>query len=225
MNYVIIPMKDRKDLTQGLLRQLVDQGGYEEILIFDNGSNGATKKWLRKQTDIARVFDASGMNIHEMWNAGLDYIDGRGHAAILNNDLNIGPNFLRGLASALDADDSLAVVCPNYDKRPGTGVQYVHNICANKYDGTGGLAGFAFMLRRDVKYRFPEELRWWCGDNHMVTSLLLNQHKVGIALDTSVEHINNGGQTGKWETNTAVHPLLRVDVMWWEWWKAWVTTE
>ncbi len=46
----------------------------------------------------------------------------------------------------------------------------VFNTCGSRYDGTGGLAGFAMMLRSDlVKFwNFDENLTWWYGDDDVL---------------------------------------------------------
>jgi hypothetical protein len=220
LNYVVIPMKDRLELTRTLLRQLKEQGEYEAIILFDNGSDELTRRWLRSQ-DIAEVHDAKTANIHQMWNMGLNYAhvyaNGEPHnVAILNNDLHIGPAFLSGLAEGLRSDPRMAVVCPNYDQRKGKGIQRVREICANRYDGTGGLAGFAFMLRGEDGYRFPEELNWWYGDNHMLYTLLRQGQEAGIVLSTHVKHVDGGGQTGDWFEDKILQAQVEQDKLWWQ---------
>lgn len=200
--YVVVPMRNRMDLTRNLLRQLRSQGGYERIFLFDNGSNRSTKNALETldMPDV-EVFDADGANIHQMWNAGLDEAAARDwpcNVAILNNDIEIGSGFLAGLARALRHDPLLGAVCPNYDGRDGTGVVYTQDICAGRYDGTGGFAGFAFMIKGESGYRFPEDLKWWYGDSDMVASVTLAGSKAGIVLDTSCTH--EGAATGDWES-------------------------
>ena len=212
VNYVVIPMKDRADLTRPLLRDLKKQGNYEKIFIFDNGSARPTRKWLSTQ-QTATVVDAKGWNIHEMWNRGLD-LAGEGNIALLNNDIKIGPNFLKGLATGLRSDSKLDVVCPNYDGREGEGICYVNQIAANLRDGAGGLAGFAFMMRGEWGYRFPEELKWWYGDNHMVA----HARHAGIVLNTTVEHRLGGSLTaGDWNS-PYWKPILLADGVWWQAW-------
>jgi GT2 family glycosyltransferase len=212
--FVVIPMKDRLDLTLPLLDQLREQGGYDKVLLFDNGSSPETKAALAEldRPDVV-VFDADGLNIHQMWNRGMDEAKRRAwqsNVAILNNDLEIGPNFLAGLAGPLRSDPLLAAVCPNYDGRGGSGIQYVEDICADRYDGMGGLAGFAFMLTSESGYRFPEKLQWWYGDADLMNTILYAGSRAGIVLDVTVEHVGGGGQTGKWSDPT-VRPLLDAD--------------
>lgn len=209
--YAVIPMKDRVELTELLVDELAEQGQATGILIFDNGSEDpATAERLTalaaRWPTLVEVLPAAGLNIHQMWNLGLDLAAVRSwpaNVAILNNDIRIGPNFLAGLAYELRRDPFLAVVSPNYDGRtaddPDATVQYVTEICANRYDGTGGLAGFAFMLPVEAKYRFPTDLTWWYGDNDMVQSVLIGGSRCGIVLGVTCEHINGGSQTaGDW---------------------------
>jgi GT2 family glycosyltransferase len=200
--YVVIPVKDRLDLTKQILGQLEAQGGYKAIFVYDNGSGPQTKKWLAQQR-IAEVFDAEGMNIHEMWNAGCAEAVKRWAkptVAILNNDLDLGPNFLGELGEALrfGGDDKLVTVSANYDGREGPQVLPVRGICANRYDGSGGWAGFAFALKGELwanGLRFDEQFALWYGDN----DYLLQTERVGgwygIATRATCEHLGGGSQT------------------------------
>ena len=198
---VVIPMKDRLELTQRLIGDLRGQGGYTDILIFDNGSEDpATRAWLESQ-NVADVFDASGLGIHEMWNAGLDEAArrhrGLADVVLLNNDLRAGPRFLRRLVGGMRSSDAMAV-SGNYDGRPGVGVQQVHGICAGRYDGSGGLAGFAFALRAEwlaTGYRFPTEAKWYFGDNDLCASIEAAGGWYGVVLDALVEHVDGGSNT------------------------------
>lgn len=208
----VIPVKDRLDLTQGIVGQLLSQGDVTEVVVVDNGSSDGTAEWLAEQASAGRPVTTLAMpdaGIHEMWNAGAAHAMARhGHrayVAFLNNDLRLGPSFLRTLAHALDADRLLGAVSGNYDGRAYPDpVQPVSDICANRYDGTGGLAGFAFMVRAawfTNGYRFPEECKWWYGDNDLVMAVLARGGRCGIAIGAGVEHLDGGGNTGQgWDT-------------------------
>lgn len=202
-NYAVIPVKDRLDLTIPLVKQLRDQG-IDRIIICDNGSDRKTKRWLAKQKDLV-VLDMPETGIHAMWNAGAQWMIEQGqrrnvNVLFLNNDLKLGNGFVEELTRALRSDKDLVAVSGNYDNREGSDpVQVTSDICANRYDGTGGFAGFAFVARGEwfqSGYRFPEECRWWYGDNDLVQSAYHAGGKVGIALRASVEHVGGGGQTG-----------------------------
>lgn len=221
--YVVIPMKDRMDLTRSVLEQLAGQDEYAGVFVFDNGSSPETKAQLAVTGDLpprVEVFDAEGWNIHRMWNAGLAEALGRStpcNVAILNNDLKIGPAFLSGLAQELRHDPLVAAVCPNYDGREGEGHRlcFVTDICADRYDGTGGLAGFAFMLKGESGYRFPEELNWWFGDNDLVATIHHAGCTAAIALGTTCEHIGGGAQTADWD-DPGMRELLDADRAWFQ---------
>jgi GT2 family glycosyltransferase len=210
----VIPMKDGLDLTRALVEQIREQGGCDEIIVCDNGSGPEAKAWLAEQTDLT-VLDCPDVGIHHMWNRAAERVIERhrhiAHVAFLNNDLRLGPGCLTALSAALGSDRMLTAVSANYDDRPesratmGTPrdpVEQVTDICANRYDGTGGLAGFAFMVRSAMftsGYRFPEQCMWWYGDNDLVASIARSTEKVGIALRAHVEHLDGGGKTaGDW---------------------------
>lgn len=199
--FVVIPVKDQLEHTKKLVGQLEEQGGYDRILIYDNNSGAETRRWLQQQQS-ATVFDATGANIHEMWNAGVNLAleqDPSANIVFLNNDLELGDDFLDTLCHDLRSDPHLVAISPNYDSRDIDGVEKVHGICANRYDGTGGLAGFAFAVRGEwfvsTGYRFPEDLNWWYGDNDLCMSMEMAGAEYGITGNTTVVHVDGGQQT------------------------------
>lgn len=214
-NYVVIPVKDQREMTENLLNQLDRQGGYDGIIVLDNGSGEETKKYLEEQS-IARVIDAEGAGIHRMWNMGMEIALERGSACnitFLNNDLILGDNFIKNLATALRAGHRLMAISPNYDGRVIPSTTIYDRICANRYDGTGGVPGFAFMVKGEWfadGYRFPEECMWWFGDNDILNSMLKNGYFWGITPNTTVDHIGGGGQTGDWDAYMA-SPVFKTD--------------
>jgi GT2 family glycosyltransferase len=133
--------------------------------------------------------------------------------AFLNNDIEIGPKFMSTLSAAVEDRSDVQAVSANYDGRTAdTSVVEVTDICAGRYDGTGGLAGFAFMVRGDwftSGYRFPEECKWWYGDNDLVTAITAAGGKVGLAIGATCVHLDGGGKTagdwsdGKWSEQLA----------------------
>lgn len=203
--FVVIPVKDQLKMTKALLHQLREQGGYDEIFVLDNGSNPETRRWLGMQK-IATVVDAADMGIHEMWNAGANLAMSRHprcNIAFLNNDLELGDGFLSAMSTALRSDPALVAVSGNYDNRESiTDVVQLKGICADRYDGTGGLAGFAFMVKSEWfgdGWRFPEDCKWWFGDNDLTLSIDMAGGWYAMAIDAKVTHLDGGGQTGKWD--------------------------
>ncbi len=198
-SFVVIPVKGRHDLTDKLVRQLQEQGQAERIIILDNGAD--TDPYLN--ADV-KVIPSAGKNIHEMWNTGIAAAieeAPRCNIAILNNDLEIGSHFLTGLEHVLRSNPRILAVSPNYDgRRVEDGFQPVRGICARKYDGTGGLAGFAFMVKGEMFANgfpfFDEKLQWWFGDNELTLHIEEAGGVYGIATGTTVVHVDGGGQTG-----------------------------
>lgn len=219
-NYAIIPVKNKLKLTSHLIKQLQSQGECDGIIVLDNGSTKKTKDWLAKQPDVLTV-DGRGMGIHEMWNLGVEHAMKLANqrrnvnVMILNNDLHIGDRFVSGLAGALRSSSDVMAVSANYDEREIKGmIEPTTDICAERYDGTGGFAGFAFAVRAEwfmSGYKFPEQCKWWYGDNDLVMAIAHAQGVVGIARDAAVVHVNGGAQTSNWKNNPEFMKQADVD--------------
>ncbi len=221
---VIIPVKDELDLTKSIVAQCLEEPSVWPLIVIDNGSTDGTAAWLNSfpETDGSFVaLDKPTAGIHDMWNAGIDLAltpkYGVSSVAILNNDLDLGPGALAECAEALRNIPEFAAVCPNYDGRKASQPRAViptTDICANRYDGTGGLAGFAMVIAADFLrdgYRFPTDLRWWCGDNDLVLSIAAAGRLCGIVADATVVHLDGGGQTGDWQSDE-MKALCQADI-------------
>lgn len=210
---VVIPVKDRLDLTRSLVGQLNAQGGFTDLLIFDNGSTDPEmREWLEAQT-VADVYDAAEcQTISEMWNAGINEAvirhGGLADVVLLNNDLELGPRFCQKLVGGM-RDTTAMAVSGNYDARRVGHVQPVHGISAGREDGSGGFAGFAFALRAEwiaTGYRFPPELHYF-SDNDLCLSIDQAGGWYGIVGDARCTHVGGGGQTA----GTLIGPSFEKD--------------
>lgn len=197
---IVIPVKNRLDLTWPLVEELVEQGGYDDLLVYDNGSDDGTWEFLLSLRKSLRPVKAKALTLHEMWNDGIDRAKGR-HVVFLNNDIALDgrPDWVGRLCAPLGEWTAL---CPNYDKRlcfDKADIVPLAGIAAGRMDGSGGLAGFAFAV--DGKwlktYRFPEKLKWWYGDNDLVMTLGRDGRKYGMAHAVEVTHLDGGSQTAK----------------------------
>jgi GT2 family glycosyltransferase len=105
-----------------------------------------------------------------MWNRGIEAVGRDAHIAFLNDDVRLSPECLSSLANSLDNDPIIGIICPNYSTVEMAEDRQVFNTCGSRYDGTGGLAGFAMMLRSDLAkvYIFDEQLTWWYGDDDVL---------------------------------------------------------
>jgi GT2 family glycosyltransferase len=200
----IIPVKDKLHYTKQLVAQLQADPDVAEIVVIDNGSKQDTKTFLAKSG--VTVIDAPGAGIHTMWNMGINHaftIHARPYTLILNNDIRISEPFAGPLRdSIINGPGELVAVCPNYDERIGAGVERLNGICGNRYDGTGGLAGFAFMVRPEwwqTGWRFDENLTWWYGDNDFTLEVESVGAYCGMTHAATAKHLDGGGQTGKWD--------------------------
>lgn len=201
--YVVIPVKGQQHYTTALLKQLDEQGGYEQVFVYDNAA-GTDEALAQPDGENVTVIPAAGKTIHEMWNLGIKEARNRSprcNVAILNNDIEIGANFLAEMAAGLRAHPSIACVGGNYDGRTFVEkVQEVKGICAGRYDGTGGLPGFAFMIRSELVDAvggtlFDESYELWYGDNDLCLQMERLGATYGIVRDATVTHLDGGGRT------------------------------
>ena len=189
---VLVPSRDPQRV-RGIVEQLVAQGdSWDEIIVAWNGTDLGTAAWLAGQpVTVVKADPADG--IHAWWNLGLER---GGDVALLNDDVVIGPGFLAALFAAL-AEPGVAIASGNYDGRKGGPFVDVDQICAGRYDGTGGMAGFAFALSGDwlaeTGYRFPADMKWWFGDNDVLASALQSGWRCVIATDAHLLHDEHGG--------------------------------
>ena len=105
-----------------------------------------------------------------MWNRGIEAVGRVSHIAFLNDDVRLSPECLSSLANSLDNDPSIGIISPNYSTVEMEEDRQVFNTCGSRYDGTGGLAGFAMMLRGDLVkvWNFDENMKWWYGDDDVL---------------------------------------------------------
>lgn len=211
-NVVVIPFKDKAAMTSNLVDSLDSQDEAAAILLMDNGSSDESRAFLARSSKgwgtPVKVINCEHANIHEMWNIGIRVAQRYGrtcNVAILNNDITIGDQFLSQLAKPLRNDPLVGVTCPNYGEFEGVGLTYVEDMAANP--DKPGLPGFAFMMKGEAGYRFPEELKWWYGDNDLLTSLLYAGGKAALVFEAEVEHIGGGSQTGNWDDPEVVKIL------------------
>jgi hypothetical protein len=198
--YVVIPIKGKHHFTKSLLDQLRAQGGADHVFVYDNGAD--TDPYIDALDENVTLIPSPGKSIYEMWNLGIKAAldrDARCNIAVLNNDLILGDDFLTRLAAGLRSDGFVAV-CGNYDRRDFPGqVQVVQGIAAGREDGTGGIAGFAFMVRGEIFGAgcpmFDEQYEIWWGDTDWFHTLDQAGAAYGVVKDAHVTHIGGGSQT------------------------------
>ena len=166
---VVIPTKSNFTGLAELLGDLSLDPAVGTICIVADGQ--ATFDALPNPSDgIIKVMVPKSIGIQHMWNRGIEAVGRESHIAFLNDDVRLDPECLSSLANSLSHDPHIGIICPSYATVELTEDQRVFNTCGSRYDGTGGLAGFAMMLRSDlVKFwNFDENLKWWYGDDDIL---------------------------------------------------------
>lgn len=154
--YAVIPVRDRHELT----RRLVAQLGLppNRVVVVDNSSAVPARDAL---DGMARIVAHAPRNLSALWNVGLDLVaaecPGPHNVAVLNNDLDVPPGFLDGLADGLRARPDHVVAYPDAAARLPPGV------C----DPIGRMTGHAFMLRGEEGLRADPRFVWWYGDDDL----------------------------------------------------------
>ena len=172
----VVPTKSNVDGALAVIERLEKDPQVEAIVVVADGQEAYTHyKDLLAERDSTKIRIENvelGAGIHVMWNLGIDVARKYGLPAVfINDDVIIGENTVGTLASFLEYDKSLGLVCPAYDYRKFADLtQDVNTVCNGRYDGTGGLAGFCMALAADLveEWKFDESMRWWYGDNDVL---------------------------------------------------------
>lgn len=218
-NSAIIPFKSKIRMTMQLVAELLvdfsrlepEQAG--RIILIDNGSTPDERSLLTDLlagSDMVEVVDSEGdCGINAMWEQGLGMIREDSPSGtldehlvfVLNNDVQIIQSLLP-MIEEMDALPFFAAISPSYDDRPQVARRVNAYECLSNgnsdRDKCGG-AGFAFLLRgswvEQSNYHFPETLKWWFGDNHLLDTILDCNRGWGISGSSRVLHLNGGSQT------------------------------
>ena len=166
---VVIPTKSNFTGLAELLSDLSVDPAVDTICIVADGQ--AAFDALPDPPDhISKILVPEGVGIQHMWNRGIEAVGRDVHIAFLNDDVRLEQHCLSSLSDSLDNDPTIGLICPNYSSIDMNADQIVLNTCGSRYDGTGGLAGFAMMLRSDLVkvWNFDENLTWWYGDDDIL---------------------------------------------------------
>lgn len=215
----IIPFKGKIRMTMQLVAELLvdfsrlEAEQAERIILLDNGSTPDERSLLTDLlagSDMVEVVESEGdCGINAMWEQGLGMIREDSASGTLNDHLifilNNDVQIIHSLLPMIDEIEHLsffAAISPAYDSRPREAGRVIAYQClangSSDRDSLGG-AGFAFLLRgswvEEHQYSFPETLKWWFGDNHLLDSILDTQCGWGISGSSRVIHLDGGSQT------------------------------
>ena len=184
---VVIPTKDNHVGLRRVVAQLLDDAKVDNIFIICDGQESMAACQDIKHEKIKKIYTSGQFNISKAWNFGIDLSRTGNHVFFLNDDVYLNENCVSNLVAVLDGDDSIGLVSPQYSGFPQDRV--VTDTCRGRYDGTGGMAGFAMMLSSDLTdYRFPEELVLWYGDDHLVDHVVDKGRKCLISTKARCVH-------------------------------------
>lgn len=169
---VIIPTKSNFEGLFKIISNIHNSHIVEKIYIIADGD--VCYDYLVGKVDsyenIILLKTNAGSGIHVMWNLALNQVE-LSHCLFLNDDVDISSDDIAVMSGILDINKDFGLVCPNYDNRIlKTAFQYVNQTCRGRYDGSGGLAGFAMMLAKGLadSWRFDETMKWWFGDDDIL---------------------------------------------------------
>jgi tetratricopeptide (TPR) repeat protein len=184
---VVIPTKDNHVGLRRVVGQLLDDAKVDNIFIICDGQESMAACQDIKHEKIKKIYTSGTFNISKAWNFGFNLSKTGNHVFFLNDDVYLNENCVTNLVAELDRDDSIGLICPQYS--PLAQDRVVTDTCRGRYDGTGGMAGFAMMLSSDLTdYRFPEELVLWYSDDHLVDHVVDKGRKCLITTKARCVH-------------------------------------
>jgi len=175
---VIIPSKTNSGGLLNVYEQISSDPAVGNIHVVADG-NEAHQKIQNLNLSLARIsWVPEGIGIHVMWNQALEQVEARHHVLFLNDDVNLDNLAISTLASHLDFDSSIGLICPNYDGRIISGIdQNVQG--ANGWYGKTGISGATMMLHADLvpEWKFDERLNWYFGDDDLALWTLITKNR------------------------------------------------
>lgn len=172
---VVIPTKSNFDGLIALLQDLSVDKKVGKICVVADGprvfDNLPELPYdLEINESIQFIAAEEGKGIQYLWNLGMNTIGRKNHIAFLNDDVRLGASCISLLCETLDRNKTFGLVCPNYTEIEMTEDKQVFDTCRSRYDGTGGMAGFAMVLRSELvnAWSFDEAYKWWYGDDDLV---------------------------------------------------------
>ena len=165
---VVIPTKSNINGLTTLISALMSSDSMFRVVVVGDGTE--TKEMLQAlPNSIIKTYVPRGSGISAMWNVGMQLDNPGDHVLFLNDDVTINTSTVSGLIAALAEDSRIGLVCPKYAGDSDVDI-VSQTTCRGRYDGTGGIAGFAMMLAGDLvpHFRFDERMMWWYSDDDLI---------------------------------------------------------
>jgi GT2 family glycosyltransferase len=194
MTDIVIPVRDELHYTQAVVSQILEEEGWNNCLIYDNGSVDGTPEFLKTLDERFLIIDAAGLGIYEMWSAGLE-ASTADYVAILNNDIILGPRTFTILAEIMNKDEQVWIAYPEYQRHIAQGLDYKGPVITKGTYRHGGLSGWAFMVRRekmDWRPWIDPALQWYGGDDDIVFETEKRGGLIAKAMGLPLDHYTEG---------------------------------
>ena len=189
---VVIPTKSNIQGLTTLISALIASDGVSRVIVVGDGTE--TEGMLKSlPSSIIKTYVARGAGITAMWNAGMALATEGSHVLFLNDDVTINDKTVGGLIDAVVGDPRIGLVCPHYANTPVQPDIETTTVCQGRYDGTGGMAGFAMMLTADLvsQYQFDERMKWWYSDDDLVNWVVSQGRKCVITEKATCHHAHS----------------------------------
>jgi GT2 family glycosyltransferase len=197
---VAIPTLGESELLGPLVRDLIDQGGYDSLIVMDNRPPGEANIALVPDpclnNGLAFEMRYPEMSLHQMWNWAWRQCMSKSCTAnlvLLNDDIRIPPEFVTRLVAALRSNDDVWCAYPNYrrvladDDPADTTLTPTRDTYRR-----GGLWGCAFALRAELLNNplppIDDQFVIWCGDDDLVKQIDLAGKRVCRVNGLALEH-------------------------------------
>ena len=101
---------DGRELLERMLPTLVAQDASDlRIVVLDDGSSDGTPKWLRAEwPQVEVVVNEANIGVARSFNRAVELARGSDYLALLNNDLELAPDYISRVVAELDAHPEAA---------------------------------------------------------------------------------------------------------------------
>ncbi len=178
----VIPTKGKSPYLNSLIKTL-DQH-VDDIFIYNNSDKPdiGLPPWVK-------TWHTPNLSIYEMWNKGLDKAEFeyyQPHVLVLNDDVEFGSYLPAVLSAYLLRDPELAITFPDYDTTEDTGSYSLKYTSTTA--GAGGMSGFCFMIKSELRLMIDENLKLYWGDDDLVKQVIAKGYKIARIVGLPVKH-------------------------------------
>lgn len=197
-----------------LIEMLAEEGVY--VTVIDNRGTFPTD--LLDDT-ITTYFAAPGLNIHQVWNLGMDLAESQGAewCCILNDDITLQRGAVELVMKMVGHQEDVWIAGFDYE---GHEVVKVRRAVGSYREH--GVGGFAYMIRPDVLgLRYDERFNWWGGDDDLIWTCLKMGGRAVVVEGANVSHPPGGNTTGRHYPELAEGIKEDYDLIRAKWGKSW----